>query len=56
MTEETKNVALVIEGLVPVTKEEVEAIIKELSELVQKYCNGETKSFVLNASEPEVEI
>jgi len=56
MTEETKNVALVIEGLPPITKEEVETITKELSELVQKFCGGEIKTFTLNNSNREAEI
>ncbi len=56
MTEETKNVSLVTEGLPPVSKQEVEKIIKELSELVQKFCNGETKTFILNKSFPKIEI
>lgn len=56
MTEETKNVTLVVEGLPPVTKQEVEAIIKELGELVQKFCGGEIKLFVLNNSNSEAEI
>ncbi len=56
MTENTKNVALVVEGLPPVTKEEIEIITKELSELIQKYCGGEIKTFILNSSNPETEI
>ena len=56
MTEQTKNVALVVEGLPPVTKEEVETMIKELSELVQKFCGGEIKTFILNSANPEEEI
>ncbi|MBW3004790.1 hypothetical protein KY310_03080 [Candidatus Woesearchaeota archaeon] len=56
MTEETKNVTLVVEGLPPVTKEEIDQIIKELAELVQKYCGGEAKTVILNKENPEVEI
>lgn len=56
MTEETKNVALVVEGLPPTSKEDVEKIIEELSELVQKFCGGEIKTFILNNSNPEAEI
>jgi len=56
MTEDTKNVALVVEGLAPFTKEEIETILKELSELVQKYCGGEIKTYILNESNHEVEI
>ncbi len=56
MTEETKNVALVVEGLSPVTKEEIKQITKELSELIQKFCHGDIKTFILNRSTPETEI
>lgn len=56
MTEETRNVALVVEGIPPVTKEEVEAITKELNELVLKHCSGESEIFLLNSSNLEVEI
>ncbi len=56
MTEDTTNVALVVEGIPPVTKEEVETIIKDLKEFVKKGCGGKTKSFILNKSNPEAEI
>ena len=56
MTEKTKNVALVIEGLPPTTNEEIQKIIKELRELVQKFCGGEIKTVILNNSNPEAEI
>ena len=56
MTEETKNIALVVEGLPPTTKEEFKQIIVELSELLQQFCGGEIKTFILNSSTPEVEI
>ncbi len=56
MTEETKNIALVVEGLPPTTKEEIKQIITELSELLQQFCGGEIKTFILNSSTPEVEI
>ena len=56
MTENTKNAALVIEGLPPTTKEEVEAITQELAELIQKYCEAETTTIILNKENPEVEL
>ena len=40
LTPETKNCILVIEGLTPITKEEVETATKELKNLVQKLCGG----------------
>jgi len=51
-----KNIALVVEGLPPTTKEEIKQIIVELSELLQQFCGGEIKTFILNSSTPEVEI
>ncbi len=56
MTEDTKNVTLAVEGLPPVTNEEVKTILKELSELVQNFCGGKIKTFVLDNAMPEVEI
>jgi len=56
MTEETKNVCLVIEGLLPVTKEEIEKIISELADLIKKFCNGEIKTFILDKNNQEIEI
>ena len=56
MTEETKNVALVVEGLPPAAKEEVEGIINELAEAVKKFCGGEAKAVILNKDHPEEEI
>lgn len=56
MTEDTKNVTLAVEGLPPVTNEEVKTILKELSDLVQNFCGGEIKTFVLDNAMPEVEI
>ncbi len=56
MTENTKNVAIVIWGLPPFTSEEVDSIAKELSDLIKKYCGGETDTFLLNASKKEAEF
>jgi len=56
MTEKTGNATLVVEGLLPITKKEVWKIIEELSGLVQKFCGGEINTFILNSSNPEIEI
>jgi len=59
MTEETKNVILYAEGLEPVTKEELEAAIGELSELVKKYCGSEKTEVVtkvLSKDTPSIEF
>lgn len=56
MTENTKNVALVTEGLPPVSKDEVEKIIKELAQLIEKYCGGKASIFILNKQNPAVDF
>jgi DNA/RNA-binding domain of Phe-tRNA-synthetase-like protein len=56
MTEETKKAALVVEGLSPFSKEDVERIIDELKGLVQKYCGGEVQTFILNESMNEIDF
>ena len=56
MTEDTANVTLVVEGLPPVTKEEVESATKELSELMKKHLRGEVEIFILNRENPELDI
>lgn len=56
MTEETKEVALVIEGLPPLTGEKVQEITEDLCGLVKKYCGAETWAIILNETRREVEI
>jgi len=55
-TEETKNCFLVIEGLPPVAKEEIETASKELSGLVQEHCGGEVSYIILDIEQPETNI
>ena len=56
MTEQTKNVTLVVEGLSPFSKEEIQFILDELAELVKKYCGGETSTVILSKENKETEI
>lgn len=56
LTEETKNAAIVIEGLPPISTEIVESATKELADLIQKYCGGEVSYQILNRENPEIEI
>ena len=56
MTEKTINASLVIEGLPPVTKEELEKIVKELEILINKYCGGETKYYILDKNNSEIKF
>lgn len=54
--EETKNAVLVVEGLPPVTKEEIEKILEEMKELLESFCGGEIHHFILNESNSEIEF
>ena len=56
MTEDTRNVALVVEGIFPMTKEEVKKTIEELGGLVTRICGGEIESSILDSSNPEIEF
>ena len=56
MTEETQDVLLVSEGLPPVTAEEIEQIITDLSRIIQKYCSGETAVDVLDVANSESDL
>lgn len=56
MTEQSKNVTLVVEGLSPVSKEDVQAIVGELGQLVEKFCGGKISTHILNGESKEVEI
>jgi lysyl-tRNA synthetase class 2 len=48
MTEETEEALLVVEGLPPVDKEEIEKIIEDLSRTIQKFCGGGTRMDILH--------
>ena len=56
MTEETKEVILVIEALPPVTREELEEVEEDLSRLITEYCGGEIRAAVLDEGKSEIEI
>jgi lysyl-tRNA synthetase class 2 len=56
MTEETKNALLVSEGLPPVSVEEIEHILIDLSRMIQEYCGGEIEVAVLCAASSESEL
>ena len=56
LTEETKNCFLVIEGLLPVTGQEIETATKELKELVQKFCGGNITYEILDERQPETDL
>ncbi len=56
MTEETKDVILVVEALPPVTKEELDEVEEELNRLVAKYCGGEIGTAILDDGKREIEL
>ena len=55
-TEETKKCFLVIEGLLPVTKQEIEDATKELQGLVQKFCGGDITYQILDDKHFETDL
>jgi DNA/RNA-binding domain of Phe-tRNA-synthetase-like protein len=56
MTEGTKDVLMVVEGLPPVTKEEMQGIIEDLSSLVSEYCRGEAEASIFDRTKLDSEI
>lgn len=50
LTNNTQNAILVIEVLPPVNRETLGTALEELKELVQKYCGGDAKDFILDIS------
>ncbi len=55
LTEETKKCVLVIEGLPPAGKAEIESAMNELKDMVRRFCGGETAYFILDKEHPEIE-
>lgn len=56
MTETTRDVLLVTEGLPPVTSENMSKIVEELAHLVKKHCGGKLRQHILNADRSEWEV
>ncbi|MFC2165907.1 B3/4 domain-containing protein [Acidobacteriota bacterium] len=56
MTEASSDIVLVVEGLPPVTKEDVREILTDLSHLVVKHCGGESRQTILDMENPELEL
>ena len=48
--------AINVDCLPPVSKDEAKAITGELAELVREFCGGEVNYFLLDAAQNEVEI
>ena len=56
LTQETKNVLFVLEALGSTMNEELQAALDELKELIEQYCGGEHKIFILDKENTSVEI
>jgi DNA/RNA-binding domain of Phe-tRNA-synthetase-like protein len=56
MTKGTKNVTLVVEGLPPITKDEMSSILSELGDLVKIFCGGTIEQHILNSQDKEITV
>ena len=56
LTPATSNVAINVDCLPPVSKDEAKALTGELAELVREFCGGEVNYFLLDAVQNEAEI
>ena len=56
MTELTTDVVLVVEGLPPVVRDDVQEILADLTHLVERYCGGESQPAILDVNHPEIEL
>jgi DNA/RNA-binding domain of Phe-tRNA-synthetase-like protein len=56
LTPTTANVAINVDCLPPVLRDEAEAITKELADLVREFCGGEINYFLLDNSQSEAEV
>jgi DNA/RNA-binding domain of Phe-tRNA-synthetase-like protein len=52
ITNETQNAVIVVEGFPPFTHEELTQTMTELSELLQKYCDAQTRIEMLSQENP----
>lgn len=56
LTESTKDAVIVIEGLPPVGKKEIQEALNELHDLVTKFCGGQVVISILNKDEQETTL
>ena len=56
MTEKTEEAMLVVEGLPPVNREDMDKILEELGGLVERFCGGKNHSEILHRENPEIVI
>jgi DNA/RNA-binding domain of Phe-tRNA-synthetase-like protein len=55
-TEVTKNAVIVIEGLPPVFRNQMENILQELAALITEYCGGNVSTTIIDKDHPEYEF
>jgi len=53
MTAQSTNLCLVVEGLPPVSAEEVRQISAELGQAIERYCGGSTTLYLVDRDAPE---
>lgn len=56
LTPETRRVAINVDCLRPVSEGEAEAITRELAQLVEEFCGGRVRYFLLSATNPEIQF
>ncbi|MBS3152824.1 hypothetical protein J4230_05440 [Candidatus Woesearchaeota archaeon] len=56
LTEDTKNCIIVIEGVSPIKKEEIEKAILELKEIILSLCGGKINYHILDKNSIEIEF
>jgi lysyl-tRNA synthetase class 2 len=54
MTADTHDVLMVLEGLPPVTREDVDRVLVELADLVDKFCGGRIQTHILDSQSPQL--
>lgn len=55
-TPKTKKAIIHIEALPPLKEKKLLKILKELSQLIQSFCQGKTKTAILNSKNPRIKI
>lgn len=56
MTENTEDVVLVVEGLPPLSREEMSVILLDFGQLIEIHCGGKIRTVVLDDTRSEVKI
>ena len=56
ITNETKNIYLLLEGLENTSTSEIEQALAELKKLIINYCGGNCKTYLLDLSNPNISI